>query len=256
MHKMKINENLSSMQNPFALQERVDQAGDSTASERALAALRRDVLCGNAEPGAKLKMDVLQERYGYSSSPLREALNRLVQEGLVTADGRRGFRAAELSLSDLRDINHMRLLLDPQALGEAIAHGDDHWESQIVAVFYRLEKIEARLGDGPVVLDDEWSGLHRDFHEALIAGCRSTRQKALCASLFDQAERYRRYTARHRRSARRKSTEHRRLMEATLARDSSTACALLAEHIRSTQRNLEAIFEARSGNDGGGHDAS
>src|SRR5690606_39589240 len=92
---------------------------DLTASERALAALRRDVLSGHAEPGVKLKMELLQQRYGFSSSPLREALNRLVQEGLVVADERRGFRAAELSLADLRDINHMRLLLDPQALSEA-----------------------------------------------------------------------------------------------------------------------------------------
>ena len=41
-----------------------DDQGESTASERALAALRRDVLCGNAEPGVKLKMDLLQQRYG------------------------------------------------------------------------------------------------------------------------------------------------------------------------------------------------
>ena len=161
----------------------------ATAADRAFAALRRDVLCGEALPGAKLKIELLQRRYGLSSSPLREALNRLVQEGLVTADERRGFRAAELSLEDLRDINHMRLLLDPQALADAIAHGDDRWEAQIVAVAYRLEKVESRLGDGPVVLDDEWGALHREFHPSLLAGCRSARQKARCASRFDQAER-------------------------------------------------------------------
>ena len=218
----------------------------STAADRAFTALRRDVLCGEAPPGAKLKIELLQQRYGLSSSPLREALNRLVQEGLVTADERRGFRAAELSLDDLRDINHMRLLLDPQALADAIVHGDDLWEAEIVAVAYRLEKVESRLGDGPVVLDDEWGGLHREFHQALLAGCRSTRQKALCASLFDQAERYRRFTARHRPTARRKNSEHRRLMEATLARDAETATALLREHVRSTQRSLEAVLAPQS----------
>ena len=219
-----------------------DREGLATAADRAFMALRRDVLCGEAPPGAKLKMDLLQRRYGLSSSPLREALNRLVQEGLVIADERRGFRAAELSLADLRDINHMRLLLDPQALSDSIAHGDDHWEARIVSVFYRLEKVESRLADGPVVLDDDWGALHREFHQALLAGCRSARQKALCASLFDQAERYRRFTAHHRRTGRRKTSEHRRLMEATLARDAATATALLEEHVRSTQRNLEAIF--------------
>ena len=82
--------------------------------------------------------------------------------------------------------------------------------------------------------------LHRDFHQALIQACPSQRQKAMCLSLFDQAERYRRFSARHRQVARRKTAEHRRLMDATLARDADTAVALLEEHIRSTQRNLEA----------------
>lgn len=241
MHKIRI-----STRNwlPRMNQDRSADSG-TTAADRAFAALRRDVLCGEAPPGAKLKIELLQQRYGLSSSPLREALNRLVQEGLVTADERRGFRAAELSLDDLRDINHMRLLLDPEALADAIAHGDDRWEAEIVAVAYRLEKVESRLGDGPVALDDEWGALHREFHQSLLAGCRSARQKALCASLFDQAERYRRFTARHRPTSRRKSSEHRRLMEATLARDAATATALLREHVRSTQRSLEAILAAQ-----------
>jgi len=137
----------------------------------------------------------------------------------------------------------MRLMLDVQALQEAIEHGDDAWEAAIVAAFYRLDKVESRLPDGPVILDAEWSALHRDFHAALLAACPSQRQLAWSASLFDQAERYRRFSARHRKVARRKSTEHKKLMDATLRRDSATACALLADHIGGTLRNVEAAFE-------------
>lgn len=212
--------------------------------DQAFQRLRRDVLAGTFAAGTKLKVEELQAAYGYSSSPLREALSRLSQEGLVRADERRGFRVAPLSPDDLRDITRMRLMLDVQALNEAIEHGDDAWEAAIVAAFYRLEKVESRLPDGPVVLDEEWSTLHRDFHAALIAACPSQRQLAWSASLFDQAERYRRYSARHRKVVRRKSSEHKKLMDATLKRDAATACALLAEHIRGTQRNLEAVFAA------------
>ncbi len=205
--------------------------------------LRSDVLYGHFEAGAKLKLDELQSLYGFSSSPLREALSRLAQEGLVRADERRGFRVAPISVDDLNDITHMRLMLDVQALADAMVHGDDAWEAAIVAAFHRLEKYESRLSDGPVVLDDEWSNVHRQFHQALLAACVSERQRTWSASLFDQAERYRRFSARNRTTARRKSTEHRKLMEATLRRDIDTACALLTEHIQSTQRNVEVALK-------------
>lgn len=212
-------------------------------SEQAFSRLRRDVLFGEFEPGAKLKIDELQGSYGFSSSPLREALNRLSQEGLVKADERRGFRVAAISRTDLADITHMRLLLDVQALSASMQHGDDAWEAAIVAAAHRLEKVESQLGDGPTVLDDEWSRLHRDFHLCLLAACPSQRQLAMCTSLFDQAERYRRFSARQRVIARNKNKEHRRLMDAVLKRDVDTACRLLADHIQGTQRNVEAALK-------------
>ena len=211
--------------------------------DQAFHRLRRDVLTGTFAADTKLKVEELQASYGFSSSPLREALSRLSQEGLVRADERRGFRVAALSPEDLGDITRMRLMLDVQALRESIEHGDDAWEAAIVAAFYRLEKVESRLPEGPVVLDEEWSALHRDFHAALLAACPSPRQLAWSASLFDQAERYRRFSARHRKSARRKSTEHKKLMDATLRRDAATASALLTDHIRGTLRNVQAAFE-------------
>lgn len=213
-----------------------------TLSEQAFARLRADVLRGRFAPDSKLKIEELQAAYGFSSSPLREALTRLAQEGLVRSDERRGFRVAPISLADLQDITRMRLMLDVQALADAIAAGDDRWEAAIVAAFHRLDRYETRLSDGAVVLDDEWSDLHRDFHLALIAACPSGRQRAWSGSLFDQAERYRRFSARNRQVAKRKSQEHRKLMEATLRRDAQTACALLADHIDGTRRNVEAAF--------------
>lgn len=213
--------------------------------DQAFARMRRDVLIGNFAAGAKLKVDELQKAYGVSSSPLREALSRLAQEGLVRADERRGFRVAPLSATDLADITRMRILLDVPALKDAIREGKDDWEAGIVAAFHRLEKIESRLSDGPVVLDEEWSALHRGFHMSLIAACPSHRQLAWSASLFDQAERYRRFSARYRKTLKRKSAEHRRIMEATLDRDSSTACLLLEEHIQSTLQNVEAILQSQ-----------
>jgi len=212
-------------------------------TEQAFALLRQDVIGGHFEAGVKLKLDELQDRYGFSSSPLREALSRLAQEGLVRADERRGFRVAQLSADDLRDITRMRLLIDVQALEDAMAHGDDTWEAHIMAAHHRLDKMESRFSDGPLVLDDTWSRLHKDFHMALLSACTSVRQRTWSESLFDQAERYRRFSARHRTTSRRKSEEHRQLMEAVIGRQVEQACALLTDHVQSTLRNVESALQ-------------
>lgn len=228
---------------PGMQEKRLSKAEAPPLVEQAFIRLRKDVLSGSYPAGAKLKVEILQKAYGFSSSPLREALSRLAQEGLVRADERRGFRVAPITAEDLADITRMRLLLDVRALAESIRDGDDQWEATIVAAYYRLEKVESRMEDGPLVLDDEWTRLHRGFHMALLAACPSVRQRDWSASLFDQAERYRRFSARHRKTPRRKSNEHRKIMDATLKRDAKTACALIQEHILSTQRNVEAALK-------------
>lgn len=149
---------------------------------------------------------------------------------------------AAISEEDLADITRMRVMLDVQALRESIAHGDDAWEASVVGAFHRLEKVESRLGNGPAILDEGWTDLHTAFHMALISASPSERLRAMSASLFDQAERYRRYSARFRKSFKHKSNEHRKLMDATLRRDTDTACVLLEEHILSTQRNVMAVL--------------
>lgn len=220
------------------LQAPADLEPNPPLTEQALMRLRRDVTLGVFEPGQKLKLDELQSRYGCSSSPLREALSKLSQEGLIRADERKGFRVADISRSDLQDITRMRLLLDVQALESAILHGDAEWEAAIVAAHYKLDKLERALSDGPVALDETWVITHKAFHLALLEACDSPRLLHWCATLFDQAERYRQFSARHRQSSRRKSTEHKRLMDAVIRRDIPTARRLLEDHIASTHHNV------------------
>ena len=219
------------------IKERPDDAG-LPLTEQALLRLRRDVTMGVFEPGKKLKVDELQAIYGFSSSPLREALSKLSQEGLIRADDRKGFRVAEISKDDLQDITRMRLMLDIQALELAIELGDDEWEAEIVSAHYKLDKLERTFGDGPVLLDEAWIAAHKEFHMALLAACASKRLLQWCASLFDQAERYRQFSARNRQTGRRKSNEHKRIMDAVLKRDTATARSLLIDHIASTQKNV------------------
>lgn len=215
---------------------------DVPLSEQAFQMLRGKILRCEYEPGEKLKMDRLQRDLGFSSSPLREALSRLAMEGLVSNDDRRGFFAAPVSLDDLREVTQLRLMLDCEALGESIEHGDDQWEANIVAAFHWLSKIEARKGDGPLTLDAEWTMRHKDFHMALLGGCRSNKLNRLSSALFDQSERYRRLSIRYRKEPRHKAAEHGQIMEVVLARRKEQAVALLHDHISRTADNVAAVL--------------
>ena len=220
----------------------MDKSQNLTANETALNALRHDVLSLAFLPGAKLKVEHLQQSYGLSSSPIREALNRLTEEGLVRADERKGFRVAMVSDEDLQDITSMRLLIDLPTLEQSMRSGDDEWESYVIASFHLLEKLESRLPEGPVVLNADWSALHRSFHRAMMSACPSERMVLTSSSLFDQAERYRHISARYRTVIKRKSEEHKVLMRAVLKRDIETAKELHQEHVLSTQKNaLKAL---------------
>jgi DNA-binding GntR family transcriptional regulator len=211
-------------------------------AQQAADRLRNHIVVGRYKPGTRLKVDDLRSEFGFSNSPLREALVQLSQEGLVRADARRGFRVSDISIEDFDDLLRHRLSLDVAALVESITIGDDHWESTVVAAFFRLEKVESRLGDGPVALNDEWCALHKSFHMALISGCRSPRTLAWCSSLFDQADRYRRFSASRRTHPRNKNLEHQAIMEAALRRDAESASTMLTAHISRTRQGvLEAL---------------
>lgn len=215
-------------------------------SEQAFRTLRRRILRGELVPGEKLRMEVLQQDHSLSSSPLREALNRLVAEGLVIADDHRGFRVAEMSPEDLEDITNLRLLLEPETLGLSIAHGDDEWEGRVVSAYHQLERLEERIGKDKVTQrDDEWSERHRAYHLALLSAAPSRRMLATCTSLYDQAERYRWFSILNRTRPRNTAEEHRKLMDAVIKRRTDVARSMLREHILLTTRNVLTISRAR-----------
>ncbi|MDB5604678.1 MAG: hypothetical protein JWP25_1578 [Bradyrhizobium sp.] len=214
-------------------------------SETAFRVIRQQILHGEIPPGEKLKIEVLQREHALSSSPLREALNRLVAEKLVVADDHRGFRAAFMSIADLQDITDFRLVIEPEALRQSIANGTDDWEGRTVAAFHRYQRVRERIRKDGVPLNEEWTERHKEFHMALLSAAPSSRLLSACASLFDQAERYRRFSASNRKVPRNTDAEHLRLMEAAIARKPDLAVALLREHIALTTQNVIAIQQAK-----------
>ncbi|RKE38630.1 GntR family transcriptional regulator [Paraburkholderia sp. BL23I1N1] len=215
-------------------------------SEQAFNTIRRRILRGEIAPGTKLRMEVLQQQHAFSSSPLREALNRLVAEGLVTADDNRGFRVAPMSPHDLADLTNFRLLVEAEALTRSIAQGDDAWEGRVIAAYHQLERLEKRTDGGQNRLDDEWTERHKGFHMTLLSAAGSPRLLLSCSNLFDQSERYRRFSAMNRNEPRNSQDEHRRMMDAAVERKADLACAILRDHISQTARNVMLVTEQDS----------
>jgi len=215
-------------------------AADSDAAPRSLTTLafdrlRGDILAGNLRPKEKLRIQQLTERYDIGATAIREALSRLVTEGLVTSEDQRGFCVAGVSRDELLDLTRTRLWIEQTALRASIAQGDVEWEAGVLASFHRLSRM-ASPGTSPQAAV-AWRQAHRQFHFALIEGCRSAWTMRLCAMLFDQTERYRNLSGKARDGARRDVLkEHRDITDAVLARDADRACALLAEHFEGTTR--------------------
>ena len=223
--------------------------GARSLVEAAYEIIRHDILTGTLPPGAKLRFDMLRERYAVGASTLREALTRLVGEALVTSEEQRGFRVATVSLEDFADLTRTRRLIEVEALRQSILFGDDAWEGALVAAFHRLTKVEEKLVEDPESQQDEFEDRNRDFHLTLIAACPSRWLKHMHGILFQQSERYRRLSLASRSESRDIHAEHRAVFDAVLARDVDLACRLEGEHIERTLTVLSRLLPTRDQDD-------
>lgn len=219
------------------------QNTDLPLAEQAYRHIRQAILRCEFPPEQRLRVEALSKQFEISSSPVREALSRLTEQGFVRAVDNRGFRVAPLTIEGIADLTRVRLLIECEALRDAIAHGDDAWEAGIVSAAHSLARIEQRLGDQSVILDNEWSQRHREFHLATYACCSSPLLRRMVMELFDLADRYRRYSARYRKTARRKHSEHQLLMTTILERNAEKAVALMSEHIKATESSVTQALQ-------------
>ncbi len=80
----------------------------STLTETLRERLRQDIILGSLPPASKLKLEALSRSYNVSVNTMRETLSRLSADGLVVAEGQKGFAVLPVSVEDLREITEMR----------------------------------------------------------------------------------------------------------------------------------------------------
>lgn len=216
-----------------------------TLASQVASSLRDRIVAGELTPNLQLRVQSLAEHYAVAASPVREALNRLASEGLVTAFDMRGFFVAPVSVAELDELTRTRCWMNERALRESMAHGGPAWEEALVLAHHRLQRLPRRLPDGGA--NPDWMDAHRQFHRALTTGCGSVILIDFCDQLFMRAERYRNLSRKAAQaSPGQRDTEHKRIVDAVLARHADGAVALLNEHFLATAALCRSLLDAQA----------
>jgi len=99
-------------------------AHTASVNARVLSALRAAVITGELAPGSLYSVQTLADQLGVSRTPVREALIKLAQQGMVRFERNRGVRVLLTSLHDLEEVFALRLLLEPPAVRRAVTRLD------------------------------------------------------------------------------------------------------------------------------------
>jgi DNA-binding GntR family transcriptional regulator len=202
--------------------------------------LRADILATRLLPGQKLHIAGLAKQFSVSLAAVREALSRLVADGLVQASDQRGFRVSPVSLADLADVTQTRIDIEGLALRRSIEKGDDAWLASVKSAWGALKAVPYRYPDDPTVHYEEWVVRHRIFHRALVNACGSQWLLGFRDVLHEQSERYRRLSIRREVGRPRDvEAEHEAIVGAVIARDADAAVRALSRHFRITKEFVE-----------------
>ncbi|NNE87562.1 MAG: FCD domain-containing protein [Silicimonas sp.] len=216
----------------------LDTSSGETLADSAYARLRRDIIAGVRAPGERLRIERLKAIYGIGPTPLREAMQKLAQDGLVISEGNRGFTVAPLDAAEFHDLNLARTVIEKEALRLSIERGDNLWEARVVAAAHIMGKEDAILSEAPDALPDTWEGANAELHAALVSACGSNWILKIRTDLHDLCERYRRASVYQKIGTRDLQAEHSAIVEAALARDADKACALIGAHFALTEKLL------------------
>jgi len=201
-----------------------EEAGDGTLKNRVYAELRYSIIMGHRLPGEKINVRQVAEQYGASITPVREALQMLHQEGLVTIKPHSGYLVTRLTLKQLRDLFELREILEMAAVERAASRIS---EEQIIEM--------ERAYTGYSGDDDEsyarYTAENRRFH-CLIA--EATGNQELTEMLGHVHDRLARFMV-MRRAGHSMQQSHERIIRALRERDPEAACDALSDELADTR---------------------
>ena len=197
-----------------------------TLTEDVYQRIRAAIVQRTFGPGERLTELALAELLGVSKTPVREALLRLREVGLVRPDGRRGVRVVELSPAVLDDAYEVREALELTAIGKAAATSDP---DQLEPLERAAANAMAGAEQGDVEEFSRWDGV---FHLELARLSGNAQLLKLLRDTLDLIAAIRQGQAEHRDASTACASAHFGIIEALRERDADQSAERLRRHIR------------------------
>ncbi|WP_029351824.1 GntR family transcriptional regulator [Bosea sp. 117] len=206
----------------------------ASASDVIFDALREAIARGDVKEGQVLRQDHIARMFNVSRIPVREALTRLEEQGLVSTQRYRGAVVASLSIDEVREIFEFRALLEPEVLRHSIARISDEAlaEAATYAEAFGTEHDSAKWGD-----------LNRQFHYTLYREAGRPYYLQTISAALDRVDRYLRAQLVLTDGMERARREHEGILRACVARDADLAAELTRAHILGASQSLVAFLE-------------
>lgn len=198
--------------------------------------VRRLIVSGALMPGERLRELTLAREFGTSQAPVREALRRLFQEGLVTSVPHRGSFVAKPSLAEIEDVYLLRAEVESLAIRHfVVSAGDD-----AIGELYRcLEDMRVA-----VEVHDHAGGTDADmrFHRAICRGSGSSLLEDAWATIDNRVRGVQAIVAPHSALAKRLVDTHEPILRALARRDAAAAETLMRTHLVDAWTEIKELF--------------
>ena len=205
-------------------------------SEQLVDLVRDRILAGKVESDRAIKQDALAAELGVSKIPLREALTRLEQEGLIRSRANRGYFVRELTIAEAEEVYALRLKLEPEIAAMAAGRASDEEREVARQKLAQLDEVTHAHGDGV-------GAFNRAFHVALLRPSHQPITTTMLERLHVLGERYVRKHLEPRGRDQRANDEHAELLDHWLARDTAGVRERMYAHIEQTVLDLRREFE-------------
>ncbi len=208
--------------------------GDGSVSLLIEADLRRAILDGELAPGEAVRQEVWAKKFNVSRLPVRQALQRLEDEGLMTITPYAGARVAVVALEDCIALYEMREAIEPLVVARSTS---ELTPDDLVEIRDAMEAAEAVAHDSAA-----WLGADREFHRQVNRHCSIPQALKLATQLYNQTQQYRREYIRAVTAERIKlaELEHRTIFAALEYGDAIEAAERTRLHIRHTRMVLQS----------------
>ena len=212
-----------------------------SAREKTYDYLKANILSGHFIPGERLAEEHLAEELGVSRTPVREALHKLEQEGLIEPLESRGFCVPQDSIEEIEDLFDIRTVLEGYTLKIICERITDE---QIAMLEEIIEKADDALRRKRIDEVFQWNTQFHDTLHSLVADKR--RFHSLIVNMRKYVLRYRKDTLRNLGAAKRAGAGHRQILLALKLKEPELCERVMRTHIRQSkedalQTNREAI---------------